>query len=112
MARPTKQPTEEQRRQVETLSGYGLTQEQIARMLKLSLPTLRKWCHHEMKSGKDKAYTQAVNSLFSNIKKGKEASIFFYLKTQHCWRETNRTELTGANGTPLTAVMEIVTKKA
>lgn len=110
MGRPIKEPTPEQRKQVETLSGYGLTQEQIARMLGLHVQTLRKWCALEMKTGKDKAYTQAVNSLFANIKKGKEASIFFYLKTQHCWREVSRTEHTGADGTPLIPVMEIVKK--
>jgi IS30 family transposase len=108
VARPTKEPTEEQRRQVETLSGYGLTQEQIARMLGVHVQTLRKHCDLEMKSGKDRAYTQAVNSLFANIKKGKEASIFFYLKTQHHWRERSEVTLSNPDGSALQAVIEIV----
>ena len=87
MARPTKEPTDEQRKQVQTLAGYGLSQEQIARMLGLHRNTLKKHCAKELEMGKDMAYTQALNSLFSNIKKGKEASIFFYLKTQAGWRE-------------------------
>lgn len=92
MARPTKEPTDEQRKQVQTLAGYGLSQEQIARMLGLHRNTLKKHCAKELEMGKDMAYTQALNSLFSNIKKGKEASIFFYLKTQHGWKEVQHVQ--------------------
>ncbi len=87
MARPVKTLTDEQRKQVQTLSGYGLSQEQIARMLGVHKQTMVKQCKIELARGKDLAYSQAVNGLFTNIKKGKEASIFFYLKTQHGWRE-------------------------
>lgn len=93
MARPKKKPTEQERSQVQTLSGYGLNQEQIARMLHMHRDTLRKHCAEELQRGKDMAFSQAVNSLFSNIKKGKEASIFFYLKTQHGWREKSDYEI-------------------
>lgn len=87
MARPVKTITDEQRKQVQTLSGYGLNQEQIARMLGISRQTLSKHCKVELERGKDVAFTTATTALFNNIKKGKEASIFFYLKTQHQWRE-------------------------
>lgn len=88
MARPEKKPTDQERGQVQTLSGYGLNQEQIANMLGMSRQTLAKWCKAELEKGKTIAYTQVVSKLFDNIKKGKEASIFFYLKTQHGWRES------------------------
>ena len=87
MARPSIELTEKERSQVQTLAGYGLSQEQIARMLGIHSATLKKLCKRELELGKDIAYTQAVQGLFNNIKKGKEASIFFYLKTQHGWRE-------------------------
>lgn len=93
MARPTKEPTDEQRKQVQTLSGYGLNHEQIARMLEMTRPTLTKHFKKELERGKDLAYSQALNSLFYNIKKGKEASIFFYLKTQHGWREKEQIDV-------------------
>lgn len=96
MARPSKTPTEEQRKQVQTLSGYGLNQEQIARMLGMHRETLRKHCKLELEKGKDVAFTTATTSLFANIKKGKEASIFFYLKTQHNWREKSEVEHSGS----------------
>lgn len=87
MARPTKTLTDEQRKQVQTLSGYGLNQEQIAVMLGMCRQTLAKHCEIELEKGKAVALTTATTALFNNIKKGKEASVFFYLKTQHNWRE-------------------------
>jgi hypothetical protein len=94
--RPTFEATEEQRKQVETLSGYGLTQEQIATFLDVSVPTLKKHFKPQLKRGKVAAVAVACQALFSNIKKGKEASIFFYLKTQAHWREKAEVEHTQA----------------
>jgi predicted transcriptional regulator len=98
MARPTIKITDEQRKQVQTLAGYGLNHEQIARMLGITRQTLAKHCKEELAKGKDVAYTTAVNALFDNIKRRKEASIFFYLKTQHCWRERQEVQHTGTVG--------------
>ncbi len=94
MARPEVKITDEQRKQVQTLTGYGLNQDQIAGMLGITRQTLAKHCGAELAKGKDLAYTQAVQGLFNNIKKGKEASIFFYLKTQHNWREKSQIDMT------------------
>lgn len=109
VARPTKQPTDDQRKQVQTLSGYGLTQEQIASFLGIHWQTLTKWCKEELANGKNAAYIQAVQGLFTNIRKGKEASIFFYLKTQHNWREKAQLELSGGVDTG-PAILQVVKK--
>ena len=101
MARPVKTFTDEQRKHVQTLSGYGLSQDQISRMLEIDRNTLKKHFKEELEKGKDIAYSQALNSLFSNIKKGKEASIFFYLKTQHGWKEKQEIQHTGKDGEAL-----------
>lgn len=106
MARPVKAPTDEQRKYIETLAGYGLSQAQIGHVMGMDIKTLVKHCPDELTVGKSKMYAQAVNALFRNIKNGKEASIFFYLKTQHGWRETNRMELTGADGVPLNKAVD------
>ena len=45
-----------------------------------------------MKEGKVGAKALVINRLMQNIKEGKEASIFFYLKTQCGWTETQRIE--------------------
>lgn len=101
MARPVKAPTDEQRKYIETLAGYGLSQAQIGHVMGMDIKTLVKHCPDELTVGKSKMYAQAVNALFRNIKNGKEASLIFYLKTQHNWKEVSRTELTGADGVPL-----------
>ena len=51
----------------------------------------------------------AESKLFANIKDGKEASIFFYLKTQAKERGyVERQEVTGANTEPVKIVVEYV----
>lgn len=104
MARPVKKPTEEQRKQIQTLAGFGLTQEQIARVIGIDRKTLAKYCSEDYAKGKDIALTQAVQSLFHNIKKGKEASIFFYLKTQHRWREIPKDDEPNRSGAERPAI--------
>ncbi|WP_377762115.1 hypothetical protein [Paracoccus angustae] len=39
--------------------------------------------------------------LLDKIRKGDTASIFFFLKTQAGWRETNKLEVSGADGGPV-----------
>lgn len=85
--RPTKAPNGEQRQQIETLAGYGLTEEEIASVIKISKPSLRKWCQEEIVRGRNAAKGLVVQQLFANIKKGKEASIFFWLKCRARWSE-------------------------
>lgn len=97
-----KTPTPEQRKQVKTLSGFGLSQDQIALVMGMDRNTLAKHYKEELVLGKAEAFALATNSLFSNIKKGKEASIFFYLKCQHKWSEK-----AGENATPKTVTVNV-----
>lgn len=85
--RPSKEPTPEQRRRIETLAGYGLTEEEIEDIEGLSRETIRKWCKAELVRGRGKAKALVIDQLFGNIKKGKEASIFFWLKCRARWSE-------------------------
>jgi hypothetical protein len=85
--RPTKEPDSEQRKRIETLAGYGLTTEEIANVEKVDAGTLTKWCKEEITRGRSNAKALVINQLFGNIKKGKEASIFFWLKCQARWSE-------------------------
>jgi len=85
--RPSKEPNGEQRQQIETLAGYGLTEEEIASVMKLHPQTIRKWCKEEIARGRNTAKTLVTQQLFANIKKGKEASIFFWLKCRARWSE-------------------------
>ena len=62
------------------------------------------------KKGKSKAINMAGNKLLSKVRRGNLGAICFYLKTQAGYRETNRTELTGADGGPIETNNNILSK--
>jgi hypothetical protein len=55
MARPVWTPTDAQRRQAETMAAYGIPEADIARVLGVSKPTLRKHCGTELDTGATRA---------------------------------------------------------
>lgn len=111
MARPEIEISDERRKEIRKLAGYGLTIEQMASVLGIHRNTLTKHCKDDIEKGKAEAFHFAVNSLFSNIKKGKEASLIFYLKTQHRWKEVQQTELTGADNAALIPSINVTLKR-
>lgn len=90
--RPPVTFTDKDREEIKKLSGLCLSIEEIARIKGCDRDTLSKWCHDEIEEGRVEAKALAIDRLFRNIKAGKEASIFFYLKTRHQWREVQRIE--------------------
>jgi len=106
MARPRKELNEEQRAQVEALAAY-LSQDQIADYLGISRPTLAAIIARDddvclrYKRGKAKAISDVAENVLKKAREGDNASMFFYLKTQAGWRETNAVEMSGPNGGPL-----------
>lgn len=93
-------PTEEQRKQVEALSGYGLPQEQIASVIGCSQDTLAKYFSKELADGLAKANSRVAQFLYQQATKNLTAAIF-WAKTRMRWRETDRLELTGKDGDEL-----------
>src|SRR5580704_3364412 len=55
MARPVWTPTDAQRRQAETMAANGIPEVDIARVLGVSKPTLRKHCGIELDTGARRA---------------------------------------------------------
>ncbi|WP_235199955.1 hypothetical protein [Pseudomonas monteilii] len=90
--------TADQRVLIAELAGYGLTWDQISSVLKLNKRTLQRHCQEDYDNGKNVAIGMAAGQLYKKVMAGHPASIFFYLKTQAGWKETNKTELTGENG--------------
>lgn len=86
--RPYLKISEQDRGEIKRLAGLGLTVEEIATIKGISARTLYNRCAAEMKEGKTSAKALVISRLMQNIKDGKEASIFFYLKTQCGWKET------------------------
>ena len=95
-----------QRREVETLAAL-LNQEQIADYLGICRRTFQAILERDeevaarYKRGKAKAIAHVANGLLQKARSGDTASSIFYLKTQAGWRETERLEHSGPNGTPI-----------
>ena len=97
------EPTDAERKQVEALSGYGLPIEQIAMLVRdgIDADTLRKHFSSELVSGKSKANAQIGRTLFQKAMGGDTTAMIWWSKTQMRWSETQKHELTGADGAPL-----------
>tara|TARA_R110000868_G_scaffold408157_1_gene690553 strand:- start:44 stop:370 length:327 start_codon:yes stop_codon:yes gene_type:complete len=91
-------PTKEFRATVESTSGLGLPHEQIAMLIGVDDKTLRKHYRHELDMGKAKANGQIAKTLYSKAIAGDTTSLIWWTKTQMKWAETQRHELTGAEG--------------
>ncbi len=101
--RPEFEPTDAERKQVEALSGYGLPIEQIAVLVRngIHVDTLRAHFSTELVSGKAKANGQVGKTLFQKVMAGDTTAAIWWSKTQMRWAETQKHELTGADGAPL-----------
>jgi hypothetical protein len=101
--RPAFEPTSAERKQVEALSGYGIPIEQIAVLVRdgIDADTLRKYFLTELQSGKAKANAQVGKTLFNKVLAGDTTAAIWWSKTQMRWAETQKHELTGADGAPL-----------
>jgi hypothetical protein len=96
-------PTPEERKRVETLSGYGLPYEQIAILIRggIDCDTLMKHYKTELVAGKAKANAKVGGTLFQKATGGDTAAMIWWSKTQLRWAETQKHEVTGADGAPL-----------
>jgi hypothetical protein len=101
--RPEFEPTDAERKQVEAMSGYGLPIDQIAVLVRggIHVDTLRKHFATELVSGKAKANGQVGKTLFQKVMAGDTTAAIWWSKTQMRWAETQKHELTGADGAPL-----------
>lgn len=108
MARPSFQPTDEQRRQVEHLAAFGIPVEQMVHLVfdakgkAISEGTLRKYFGTELATGQVKANAKIARTLFEKASGGDTTAMIFWLKTRARWKETPQAvELTGAAGGPM-----------
>lgn len=94
-------PTDEQRKLVETSAGLGLPHEQIGALIGIDDKTLRKHYRQELDVGKAKASAQIAKTLFNKAQSGDTTALIWWTKAQMRWAETQKQEITGADGTPL-----------
>ena len=106
MPRHPHEPTEPLRQTVQLHATVGTPQSVIADILGIDEKTLRKHYREELDLARAKANASIGGALFNKAKNGDTAAQIFWMKTQAGWRETNRTELTGADGDKLTVQWE------
>lgn len=102
------EPTERDRKLVELATALGGTQEQIASSLKITRPTLIKYFRKELDEGLFSANLSVGMSLYRKAMAGDNTCMLFWLKCRAGWRETDRLELTGADGEPFNPVPIVV----
>jgi hypothetical protein len=69
MSRRKFEPTEAQRRQVMTMSGFGIQQAEMARLLEIDAKTLRLHFRRELDTGMTEANVRVAQALYTNATK-------------------------------------------
>jgi len=84
------EPTDKDRRTVEMMAGHGITQQDIARVIGISVDGLTRWYRDELETGAVKANSAVAQSLFEKaIGNGGGAvnAAIFWLKCRARWVE-------------------------
>lgn len=95
MGRKPYTPDDKTRAQVKMLAGMGVPDYDIAKVVGLSGPTMRKYFMLELETGHIHANAQVAQSLFNqatNKEKPSATAAIFWLKCRAEWREDGREE--------------------
>src|SRR5687767_5995576 len=93
--RPPHQPDAASRRLVEHHAAIGTPHQTIAKLLQLSLNTLKKHYGGELELGLARANAVVGGRLFEEARKGHVVAAIFWMKTRGGWRETAKVEHSG-----------------
>jgi hypothetical protein len=89
--RPAHEPTEQTRRTVETMAGFGIPQVDIAKSIGIHRETLEIHYRHELDTGVVKANSAVAQSLYKKALGDNSSAVtaaIFWLKTRAGWKET------------------------
>jgi hypothetical protein len=95
------QPTDEQRRTVLTMTGFGIRQEEIATSLQIDKKTLHKHFRRELDTGMTEANVRVAQALYTNATKHMSVGAqIWWTKARMGWKEAQDLNVGGTN-TPL-----------
>lgn len=89
--RPGRKPyktTAKDRQLVETMIGFGIPAEDVAKVIGISRTTLDRHYKPQIELGVTKVNARVAGFLFTNAEKGNVTAQIFWLKTRARWRET------------------------
>lgn len=89
--RPEHKPTAKDRAEVEQLAGFGIPQDDIAKLIGINRNTLEKHYRQELDNGATKAIAKVAGALFKRAMGDDAAAVsaqIFFLKTRARWSET------------------------
>nr|WP_052403033.1 DNA methyltransferase [Roseomonas aerilata] len=87
-------PTEEQRRTVRVMAGFGIPQPDIATLLEIDPKTLRLHFRRELDCGSVEATVKVAQTLFQMATSGQNtAASIFWMKARAGWREKHEVVL-------------------
>lgn len=98
--------SETERAIVRRAAIMNMPQAAIAKLLKTTQATLELYFREELDHASDQANMAVLGALYKNAMEGNVSAQIFWCKTRLGMRETDRLELTGKDGTPLTAVIK------
>jgi len=97
MSRKPHEPTDESRKNVETLAAYGTPHEGIAAVIGIDDKTLRKYYREELDTASVKANARGAQSLFKQATEGENVvAAIFWMKVRAGWVEKNALDLGGS----------------
>ena len=91
----------EDRFQIQTLAGLGLTTQNIADVLGFARMTMIAYCQDDIDIGRANAIHKVAKTLYKMATDGEHPNeTKFYLKAQAGWKEATQVEFPGADGKP------------
>ena len=99
--RPAHKPTDQQRKQVEALAGYGIPHLGMAAIMGIDRKTLEKHYRAELDVGSAKATAKVAESLYRQAVEGNTSAAIFWMKARAGWSEKTQHEISGPNGGPV-----------
>lgn len=86
--KPPHAPTDTTRAQVKAMAGFGIKQQDIAKVVGISKPTLEKYYRAELDTGMIVANSMVAESLYHMATTGKvPAAAMFWMKCRAGWKE-------------------------
>jgi hypothetical protein len=93
--RPAHEKKPHDNERVERMVAFGIPQDQIAAILGISAPTLRKHYADALLTGRSRAVEDIANSLYDTAKAGDVPAQKFFLSARGGWTEKQQTEHSG-----------------